>query len=882
MVISRNNQVWCQDERRSGELRAPSHPLNGIDFVEFVRDPAAVPGRRFRLDTTFLKPPPAGLEAAPQAFAVIGGVRLVGIGVLDVEADPAEPLRLRVFLDQEGDFSTYVLRVEDPAIDPERSEARFGFKAGCPSQFDCRPRTDCPPGVSDEPALDYLAKDYQSLRRLMLDLIPERNPGWIERLPADLGMALVELFAYAGDYLSYYQDAAGTEAYLDSCLHRVSAARHARLVDYRMHQGRNAFTYVHFEADAGTDGVVPAGAKLLTRVGTPLRGQSGAPGLTLPLDADLDSDPALTAITLFETTAITRVTDRHNALRIHSWGDSECCLAAGAREAFLYGVPPMGANPSAFRPELQAGDYLLLEEVRSPVTGAEADADPRRRQVVRLVEVEDTDDPAYRRVLTGRRLTPRSSAGQQRLPLQRIVWREQDALGFALCLTAETPETGPIDPVSLVRGNLAPADHGRTLQRRSDVPVPGGEGRFEITLPTQGAGRWPLPWLSIGDAQLTHQSMPDTPLYAPDNRLLMGRHDLEHDAREAMPAIVLDLDFPGGERERWEPVPHLLDSGPYDQHFVAEVDDAGQTRLRFGDDQYGRRPAGVERVTARLRIGNGRAGNIGAGTLVHIVQPTAAELTDPANPAAGPAPFASLARIYQPLPARGGEDPETIEEVRQLAPEAFRAVQLRAVTETDWQEMALRHAGVAAAKARFRWTGSWHTVSLAIHPVDSENLVRLAGSAAALALSFAAQIRAHLTRFKLAGYDLVVRAAQYVPLEIDIHLCVARGHFRGDVLEAVAAALSNRAFADGSHGFFHPLAFSFGQAVYLSRLYAAVEAVAGVESAQITLFKRYWEPQRDELQRGRISVGDLEIARLDNDPSFPENGVLRLTAVGGL
>jgi hypothetical protein len=29
-------------------------------------------------------------------------------------------------------------------------------------------------------------------------------------------------------------------------------------------------------------------------------------------------------------------------------------------------------------------------------------------------------------------------------------------------------------------------------------------------------------------------------------------------------------------------------------------------------------------------------------------------------------------------------------------------------------------------------------------------------------------------------------------------------------------------------------------------------------------------------------MGDFEIARLDNDPNFRENGVLRLTAVGGL
>ena len=94
--------------------------------------------------------------------------------------------------------------------------------------------------------------------------------------------------------------------------------------------------------------------------------------------------------------------------------------------------------------------------------------------------------------------------------------------------------------------------------------------------------------------------------------------------------------------------------------------------------------------------------------------------------------------------------------------------------------------------------------------------------------------------------------------------------------------LSNRSFADGSRGFFHRLEFSFGEPVYLSRLYAAIEAVEGVDSATIKVFKRYWEPARDELARGVIEMGPFEIARLDNDANFAENGVLRLTAVGGL
>ena len=121
-----------------------------------------------------------------------------------------------------------------------------------------------------------------------------------------------------------------------------------------------------------------------------------------------------------------------------------------------------------------------------------------------------------------------------------------------------------------------------------------------------------------------------------------------------------------------------------------------------------------------------------------------------------------------------------------------------------------------------------------------------------------------------------------MPLEIEIQICVGLGHFRGDVLEAVYDALSNRRLPDGTLGFFHPNRFVFGQSVYLSQLYAAVEAVEGVDSALILVFKRYWDLENAELEHGLIAMAPYEIPRLDNDPSFRENGVLRLTAVGGL
>ncbi len=58
-------------------------------------------------------------------------------------------------------------------------------------------------------------------------------------------------------------------------------------------------------------------------------------------------------------------------------------------------------------------------------------------------------------------------------------------------------------------------------------------------------------------------------------------------------------------------------------------------------------------------------------------------------------------------------------------------------------------------------------------------------------------------------------------------------------------------------------------------------AVEGVDSAVVTVFERYWTIANNELETGVIPMGPFEIARLDNDPNFAENGVLTLVALGG-
>ncbi|MBE9544563.1 MAG: putative baseplate assembly protein [Proteobacteria bacterium] len=370
---------------------------------------------------------------------------------------------------------------------------------------------------------------------------------------------------------------------------------------------------------------------------------------------------------------------------------------------------------------------------------------------------------------------------------------------------------------------------------------------------------------------MTMQCRPDTMNYNLDPvngaSSVTERMNLTGEANDAQPAVVLMARFPTGD-QLWTQVPHLLDSPPFEQHFVVDIDNNGRGELRFGDGQYGREVAGATEFIATYRIGNGRAGNIGAEALAHIVQSEVASCS-------------MITAIRNPLASTDGTDMETIEEVRQKALAAFHAEQFRAVTEGDYKDAALKMEDVAGAVAAFRWTGSWYTVVLAIDPLRPEDLITESGGRTRLEPAFRDRVKAHITRYRLAGYDLEIRSGEYVPIEIDLLVCVEPDHFKGDVLQAVSEALSSHINPDGSKGFFHPDFFTFGQPVYLSRIYAAVEVVEGVDSAVVTRFRVFDQEDNDELDTGIIPMDAWQIARLDNDPNFQENGVLRLSAGAG-
>ncbi len=82
---------------------------------------------------------------------------------------------------------------------------------------------------------DYRARDAGALLQAMRALIPQKLPEWTgHESEVDFGNVLLELFAHAGDIISYYIDAVANESFLGTAQTRRSIIEHLGLIGYRL------------------------------------------------------------------------------------------------------------------------------------------------------------------------------------------------------------------------------------------------------------------------------------------------------------------------------------------------------------------------------------------------------------------------------------------------------------------------------------------------------------------------------------------------------------------------------------------------------------------------------------------------------------------------
>jgi hypothetical protein len=349
---------------------------------------------------------------------------------------------------------------------------------------------------------------------------------------------------------------------------------------------------------------------------------------------------------------------------------------------------------------------------------------------------------------------------------------------------------------------------------------------------------------------ITVQSFDDEP-----SPTLSAYDLMNFDASDAVPVIALSGAF-DSESLPWTVGPDLLADGPDDRQFVMEIDTDGTATLRFGDGINGKIPLEGTVFTAKHRIGNGTAGNVGANSLLNF---SAGVLAD-----------SMITGCTNPLPASGGIDPETNAQICRRAPQAF-TTQERAITMQDYVNVAEMNPQIEDAAAVARWTGSWYTVFITAEPLNNGPLTKpmLRG------------LYKSENAYRLAGQDVYIKPPQYVSLQIKLAVCVDPEYFQSDVEKALLQVLGSGTLPNGSPAFFAPQNFELGGTVYLSPIYAAARAVAGVQTVQAKIFEPQGQNTKVYLRQGYIPMGAFQVARMDNDPSLPDHGRLTLCMQGG-
>jgi hypothetical protein len=582
------------------------------------------------------------------------------------------------------------------------------------------------------PNPDYLARDFNSFRTLLLNHLAALAPESARFEVASLESTLVEILAYVADYLSYYQDAVATETYLATARQRLSVRRHARLLDFAPNEGCSARVWVSIEVSAA-EVPLPKGTQLLTE----------SPGFKeARLRAGFDTE----GYEIFETMHDATLSRAYNRMALAGSG----APVPGSAAARLAGSLP----------GLKRGDVLVFRD--------------RASGWAKAVRLAGDSQPAVGEAETG------------------IAWHPEDAL------PAELPADGSWE----VLGNIVLADHGGSTSLA--LPRIAREGIRELVIPCPGL-TFAVPYC--------HEEAIAWP----------AAEVMRQDPREAEPAIALSEEAaflaPAAlaRRPLWSGRRDLVHAGQFESVFAAEPAGEGRVNLRFGDGVHGRRLQPDWDYVARYRRGTGIRGNIGPGTLAHIVSDDG-----------------RILGVTNPLHASGGCDPESLEDVRTLAPVAFDS-QRRCVTEEDYVAATLSFPGVRAAVAARAWTAKGSKVTIHVcrdgdQPLDE---------------AFEGRLAFWLGSFKLIGDVLSILGADYVVPRIALTIEVESGR----AVTALAAAVRDRIMAS--------MTFAFGEPLNPALLVACAEQVPGVTKARVG---------KRAAAAGAflpVQVGDTQVIRLD-------------------
>ncbi len=799
--------------------------VTGIDFV-YVHEGQVTLDVYFLRDPATLETP---LDVIRDQISIYDPSGSTSLSPVPLTADPTwevidERNALRLTMAMPGAFTFYKLHINHPRIDPYFNDVTFSFKVNCESRLDCKaPEHECPAEEKVDFPVDYRARDFRSFRRALLDFASLRYPDWKDRLEADAGIMLAEVMSALGDEQAYYQDRIAREAYLETATQRRSLRRHTRLVDYHVHDGLGALTWLDITVKDDQLGDIPAGMDIRATA------EKG-------MQVDYEVGQGLDEIVAEKTYA---VDSTRNTFEPHIWDEDDTCLFVGATELFIKGHHEDDLLPFDDRPDnKEPGKWVLLKTTPTDPAITE------RAWMIRLITIKNTEDSVFAE------------------PITHLVWEKGQALPFEMDMT-----------VLEVRANLLPATAGKMFERLfvigtdpQDLELPEAEKQilkraierhgpnesiaYLFSLP--GAESNPL--VRMGDDP--HSAAPELRLVEVD---FIGGEWVEQDSLWTWRRSLLgtcssqpnDCDFMLDDGT-WRRVAGYQRIGKEIVHKDYASGDG--TTIRFGDGEFGLIPEKGTVFKVTYRLGKGRRDNLPAGSLKNFDQD-----------------FEFIKTVTNPLPAENGMDAETHEEIRQLAPEAFRAIAFRAVRPEDYAEAAERLPWVQRADAAFRWTGSWLSAFATADPLDAVTLIK----------TRRVELTEQLDRFRQAGREVHVLDPRYADLDLKITICVNPDAYVDQVREMVLETLFGKKGILESPGFFSPDNFTFGTPLERPALEAAIQSVPGVRAVMgMEIHRRGWYDWRDFADLSE-PVGQNEVIRIANDPLHPERGSIEVNMEGG-
>jgi hypothetical protein len=370
---------------RSSTRTAPaSRCASGLLVLRFLKPVAGVDRRNVRIE---------------------GGVRVTGAWCAGPERRPpirrsppprrplATPhlaaraeLRERILVvrtDSNGDYSTYRLTLSPPWPAGSAAAARLRsaplgrrllLQGRLPRAPSTASRTPLPAAELGEPEIGYLAKDYASFRRLMLDRLAAIAPDWRERNPADLGRRPGRA-AGLRRRLALLLPGRGGHRGLPG--HRARAPRCGVTPGWSTTSCTRERTPAPGSSSRATRRPTARSARpapILRRPGRCSPPAAPGAGPARPAELPRRSRPGPL---VFRDPVPARPCGSWANRFFYTWSDRECCLPAGATGRRSPPLGALGAVGLAQQGGLGWATSCSSRRCWDPRTGAAADADPR-------------------------------------------------------------------------------------------------------------------------------------------------------------------------------------------------------------------------------------------------------------------------------------------------------------------------------------------------------------------------------------------------------------------------------------------------------------------------------------------------------------------------